>query len=205
MPEPQRSRTKKIAAGPFARRSLGALAGCHKMAHQLIESLGGAPVFLALIRRQFERHHRNRQIECFGQTARIILDELGRAGSANDHRLGREALVGFARSGLEKLGGIATQIAGLEGGVGHRWALRQALDHGEQQIGVGIALRRMQDVMQAAHCGGDTHGADMRRAFISPECELHGGALRQRSWCVDAADAKRVRRGRRPGRNPESA
>ena len=49
-----------------------------------------------------------------------------------------------------------------------------ALDHGEQQVGVGVALGRVQDEVDALHGGGDAHGADVGRAFVGPEGELHG-------------------------------
>jgi hypothetical protein len=48
------------------------------------------------------------------------------------------------------------------------------LDHGEEQVGVGVALRRVQDVVQALHGRGDAHGADMGRALVCPDGQLHG-------------------------------
>ena len=60
---------------------------------------------------------------------------------------GLESLVGLAHGALKESGGIAAQIARLKGGVGHRRPARQPLDHGEQQIGVGVALRRVQHVV----------------------------------------------------------
>jgi hypothetical protein len=48
------------------------------------------------------------------------------------------------------------------------------LDHREEQVGIGVALGRVQDVVQALHRGGDTHGADMGRAFVCPDGQLHG-------------------------------
>ena len=47
------------------------------------------------------------------------------------------------------------------------------LDHREQQVGVGVALRRVQHVVHALHRGGDAHRADVRRAFVGPDGELH--------------------------------
>jgi assimilatory nitrate reductase catalytic subunit len=56
----------------------------------------------------------------------------------------------------------------------------QALDHREQQIGVGVALRRVQHVVHVAQRGGHAHGADVRRAFVGPQGQLHDQATRRR-------------------------
>ena len=149
--------------------------GLGQVAHELVKGLGGAPVFLALVGGKFEGHHGHGQVQSFAQAARVVLDQLSRARGAHQHGLGLEALKGFARCGLEQLGRVAAQVARLEGGVGHRRALLQALDHGEQQVRIGIALGRVQHVMHFFHGRGHPHGADMGRAFIGPEGELHGG------------------------------
>ena len=143
-------------------------------AGDLVEGLVGAVILLALIARQLQRDHRHRQAHLFGHAAGIVLDELGGAGRADDHRLGLEPVIGRLAGGLEQVGRVRAQIAGLEGGVGHRRAVIAPLDHGEEQIGIGVALRRVQHVVQPLHRGGDAHRADMRRAFICPERELHG-------------------------------
>ena len=64
---------------------------------------------------------------------------------------------------------IATQIAGLKGGVGDGWALWQPFNHRNQQVGVGVALRCMQHVKHVLHRGGDAHRAHMWRAFVCPK------------------------------------
>jgi hypothetical protein len=49
-----------------------------------------------------------------------------------------------------------------------------ALDHREQKIGISVALRRMQHIMDLFHRRTDAHRADMGRSFIGPQGELHG-------------------------------
>ena len=179
MAKAERGRAEQIAAWPrpgWAGRPWRARrrrVRSRESAHEMIEGLRRAPVFLALIGGQLERHDRDRQIERARQTARIVLDQLGRAGRADQHRLRLEALVGIARGALEQLRGVAAEIARLERRVGDRRTLRVALDHREQQIGVGVALRRVQHVMHAVHRGRDPHRADVGRAFVCPERELH--------------------------------
>ena len=182
MPEAQGRGAEQVAAGPrtgLARRALGAgrrSAGSSHGADQLIEGLGRAPVLLLLVGRQLQRHDRDRQAQRLGEAARVVLDQLGGAGGSHQHRLRLEAVVGVAGRGLEQLGGVAAEVARLEGGVGDRRTLRPALDHREQQVGVGVALRRVQDVVNALHRGCDPHGPDMRWAFVGPDGELHGQA-----------------------------
>ena len=163
-----------------------------EVAHELEEGLGGAEALLALVGRQFERDDRNRQAHALGEPARIVLDQFGGAGGADDHRLRLEALVGLAAGGLEELGGVRAQVAGLEGGVGHRRAVVAPLDHREEEVGIGVALRRVQHVVQALHAGGDAQGADMRRAFVGPDRELH----------TRTAFRRRIGRENRPARSP---
>ena len=176
-----------------------------KRPHQLIECLGRAPVFLALVGRQFERDDRHRQAERARQAAGIVLDQFRGAGGADQHRLRLEPLIRVARRGLEQFGGIAAEIARLEGRVGHRAAASPPLDHGEQQVGVGVALRRMQHVMHALHRGRDAHRADMGRAFIGPERELHRERSDRQPRAAARAGGRTVRRDRPPGRSPGSA
>ncbi len=170
----QRGRAPAARCGALGARRRRRRSG--QRAHQLIERLGRAPVLLALIGRQIDGHHRNRQIERARQTAGIVLDQRAGAGRADDHRLRLEPVIGVLRRGLEQFGGIAAEIARGEGRVGHRRPPVAALDHREQQIRVGVALRRMQHVMQALHPRRDAHRADMGRSFICPHRELHGQA-----------------------------
>ena len=170
--EAQGRRSQQIAQGPGAG---GALAlGASQGAHEAIEGLRRAPVFLFLIGGQFQRHHGNRQGERGGEAARIVLNEFGGAGGADNHGLGLEALIGFLGRALEEFGGVAAQIPGLEGRVGHGRAGAAPLDHGEEQVRIGVALGGVQHIMQAGHAGGHAHGADVGRAFVGPDGELHG-------------------------------
>ena len=148
--------------------------------HQVVEGLGSAPVFLALVGRQLQCHHRNGQVQRLRQAARIVLNQLGGARSTHQHGLGRKPVVRVFHGGFEQLCRIATEVTRLEGGVGHRRAAGQALDHGEQQVGVGVALGCVHHVMHIRHGRGHAHGADVRRAFVCPECELHGVRLLRR-------------------------
>lgn len=180
MAEAERRRPQNVAAGRFAELARGAGASgwghvrAGEAAHQLVEGLGRAPVLLALIGGQFERDHRDRQSERASEARRIVLDQFPGAGGADEHGGRPEALIGVERGALEQIGGVATEIARLEGGVGHRRALAAPLDHGEEQVSIGVALRGVQDVMHVGHRGGDPHRADMRGAFIGPDGELHG-------------------------------
>ena len=176
MAEAERGGAEHVAAGarPRARRRRRRRVRAGQRADQLVEGLGRAPVLLLLVGRQLQRHDRDRQAQRLGEAAGIVLDQLGGAGRADQHRLRLEALVGVARRGLEQLGRVAAEVARLEGRVGDRRALGAALDHREQQVGVGVALRRVQHVVHALHRGGDAHRADMRRAFVGPDGELHG-------------------------------
>ncbi len=143
-------------------------------AHEAIEGLGRAPVFLALVGGEFERDHRAVEAERTGETARIVLDEFGGAGRADDHRLRLESRGGVTHGRLEEFRRVAAEVARLEGRVGDRRPRVAALDHGEEQVGVGVALRRVQHVVQAAHRGRDAHCADVGRALVGPDRELHG-------------------------------
>ena len=147
------------------------------MAYQLVKSLGGAPVFFALVGRQLQRHHRHGQVQGFAQAARVILNQLGGAGRTHQHGLWRKALEGLAGRIFEEFGGIAAQIARLESGVGHRRAFLQALNHRKEQVCIRVALGRMQHVMHAFHGRGNTHGAYMGRSFVSPQGQLHAAAF----------------------------
>ena len=120
------------------------------------------------------------QLQGLGQATWVVLDQLCGAGRAHEHRGGLEPVHGLAGRVFEQLGRVAAQIASLKRGVGHRRAAWQTLDHGEQQVGIRVALGRMQYVMQIAHGGGHTHCAHMGRSFVSPERQLHGGFLRFR-------------------------
>ncbi len=179
-------------AEEIAGERLSPLGGAGEVADQLEEGLGGAEALLALVGGQLERDDRHRQAHALGEPARIVLDQFGGAGGADDHRLRLEALVGLAAGGLEELGGVGAEVAGLEGGVGHRRAVVAPLDHREQQVGIGVALGRVQDVVQALHAGGDAQRAHMRRAFVGPDRELH----------TRTAFRRRIGRENRPARSP---
>ena len=213
--EAQRGGAQQVAAHALPGLARRARCGRRRaqVPYQLVESFGGAPVFLALVAGQFERDDRHRQVQRLGQAARVVLDQLGGAGRTHQHRRRLEALERIERGGLEQLGGVATQVARLEGGVGDRRALVAALDHREQQVGVGVALRRVQHVVHVLHRGGDAHRADVRRAFVSPERQLHGFDLRPPAAapprrvpaCGGAAtDGRTTRPGHRPARSPGS-
>ena len=167
---------------------------------QLVEGFGRSPVLLFLVRGQFDRHHRYRQSQRPREAAGIVLDKFRGAGGADQQRLGLETLVGLARGVLEQLGGIAAEVARLERRIGDRGSFRLPLYHGEQQVGVGVALRRVQHVMQPVHRGGDSHRPDMGRTFICPERELHG--VIPPAACAAPAGGRTVRRGLRPDRSP---
>jgi hypothetical protein len=143
-------------------------------ADELVEGLVCAEVLLALVGRKFQRHDRHGDAHGLGQAAGIVLDQLGRAGGADDQRLRLEAVIGVLTGLLEDPGGVLAEVAALEGRVGHGRAVVAPLDHGEEQVGVGVALGRVQDVVQALHGGGDAHRAHMGRAFVCPDGELHG-------------------------------
>ena len=141
--------------------------------HQLIEGLGGTPVFLLLIGRQLKGYDRNIKLQSLGKASWIILNKLGRAGRAHNKGLGRKPGHGISGSGLKKLCGVFAQIASLKGGVSHGGALVTPLNHGEEQVGIGVALRRMQDIVKPLHGGCDAHGTHMRWALVGPDRELH--------------------------------
>ena len=175
MPKAKGGRAQNIAARRARRITWRAgLRRPSEGAHQAIEGLRRAPIFLALICRQFKRHHGHRQAERLRQPTRIILNQLCRARSADQHGFRLEAGIGIARRFHEKLGGVAAQVARLESCPCHGRALFPPFDHGEKQISIGIALRRMQHIMHALHRGCDTHRPHMRRPFISPDGKLHG-------------------------------
>ncbi len=144
-----------------------------KPAREAIEGFRGAPVLLLPIGGEFERYDRDRQSERAGEAAGIVLKQFGGAGGGDDNRLGLESLVGLADRGLEQLRRVGAEVAGLEGRVGDGRAFAAALDHGEQKIGVGVALRGVQHEVDARHARHDADRADMGRAFICPEREVH--------------------------------
>ena len=115
----------------------------------------------------------------FAQTARVILNQFGRTGGTHQHGFGGKTLEGLPGRSLEKLCGVAPEISRLKGGVGDGRALLQALDHGEQQVGIGVALGCMQHIVHAFHRRGNAHRPHVRRSFVSPERELHVVCLRR--------------------------
>ena len=148
--------------------------GLEQSSHQLIESFSATPVLLLGVGRQFQAHHRDAaQVHGRRQGARLVLDKFGRAALAHQQRLGLEALHGCSDRTLHKLGGVATQVAGLEGGVGNGRAPVPPFNHREQQIGIGVALGGVQHVVHTLHRGGYAHGTHVRGAFVGPEGEFH--------------------------------
>ena len=174
--KPQCSGAENIAQRPATRHRRAGVATGHQGAHQVVKSLGGAPVFLALVGRQLQGHDGNGQVQRQRQSARVVLNQLSRARRAHQHGLGLKPFMGLTRRRLEQLGRVAAQVTGLEGGVGHRGAARQALNHGEQQVSVGVALRGVQHIVHIGHGRSHPHGADMGRAFVGPQGELHAFA-----------------------------
>ena len=188
-------------AEEVAGHARGALHGAGQRADDLEEGLVGAEVLAPLVARQLQRDDGDGQAHLRGEPPGVVLDQLGGAGRADDDRLGPEALVGVAAGVLEELRRVRAEVAGLEGGVGDGRTPVAPLDHGEQQVRVGVALRRVKHVVQPAHRGGDAHRADMRRALVCPDRELHSAASsrgeRPAIW-----DRRRSGREKRPARSP---
>ena len=103
----------------------------------------------------------------------------------------------------EAFGRVTAEVAGLEGGVSHGRARGAPFDHGEQQVGVGVTLRRMQDIVHTTHGRGHPHRADMGRSFIGPQGQFHGVLMRPTS-VFDSAGARAKRPSRWLVRNLES-
>ncbi len=171
--EAQRGRAEDVARFRRALLLRRGRAPAREAAHELVERLRRAPVLLLHVGGQLQRDDGDVEAQRLGQPAGIVLDQLGGARGPDHHRLRREPLDGLAAGRLEDLGRVGPQIARLEGGVGHGRARLAPLDHGEQQVGVGVALRRVQHVVQPRHRGGDAHRADMGRAFVCPHRQLH--------------------------------
>ena len=113
----------------------------HQRARQMIEGLRGPPVLLLGVGGELQRDHRDRELHPHRERPRLILDQLGGTGFADEERAGFEALVRLPHRRHHEICGVPTQVSGLEGGVGHRRPRRPALDHREEEIGVGVALR----------------------------------------------------------------
>ena len=171
----------------------GAVARLGQMPHDLQESLVGAETFLALIAGQIQGDHGDAQIHAFCKPARVILNKLSCTRRAHNHRFGGKTGNGILAGGLEQTCRVAAQIAGLKRSIADRRAMVAPFDHGEQKVGIGIALRRVQDIVQAAHASGDAHCANMRRAFVCPQRQLHSAASR---LGAKGASKARRRRGR---------
>ena len=141
----------------------------------MVEGFGCPPVLFFRVSRQIQAHHRDAaQIHACGQGAGLVLDQFGGAALTHQQGLGLEALHGVGDRALDQLGGVTAEIAGLEGGVGDGRAAITPLDHREQQVGVGVALRRVQHIVHPFHRGGDAHRTDVGRAFVGPERQFHG-------------------------------
>ena len=141
----------------------------------MIKGFRRPPVLLLGVGRQLQIDDRNStEVHAGCQGTGLILDQFSRAALPHQQGLGLEPLHSLRHRTLHQLGGITAQISGLKGGVGDRWAPVTPLDHREQQIGVGVALRGMEHVMDALHRSGDTHGPNVGGAFVGPEGEFHG-------------------------------
>ena len=120
------------------------------------------------------------------------MDQFSRAGGSNDNGLRLEPIIGILARLFEQARRICAQVPRLKCGVSHRWSVIAALDHREEQIGIGVTLRRMKNVMKLFHAGGNAHRANMGRAFICPNREFHSAAtvkidLRRRGRAKSAA------------------
>ena len=147
----------------------------------MIEGLGSTPVFLAGIRRQFQGDHRDGQAKTGRKASGLVLQQLRSAGLPYYENSGIEAPHRFARGFDDQVGRIAPEVTSLKRGVGNRGSTIRTLDHGKQQIGVGVALRGVQKVVHTLHGRDDAHRAYMRRPFIGPERQFHApsGNLRR--------------------------
>ena len=169
------AKAERAGAEDVAARGRGGCVGLlGEGADELVEGLGRAPILLLLIGRHFECHDRDAEPHGAGEAARVILDQLGGAGRADQQGVGTEPLDGVAGGVLEQGRRVGAEIAGLERRVAHRRTPDAALDHRKQQVGVGVALRRMQHQVHALHRGGDSHRPHMRRPLVGPKGELHG-------------------------------
>ena len=196
----RRGRRAVARVGAVRGRRRGALArGVEQQRpHQRVEGLARAPVLLLRVGGELERHDRNRQAEPLRERPRLVLDELRGARLADEQRVRAEALVGGLDALDDEPGGVAAEVARLEGRVRDRRAVIAALDHREQEVRVGVALRGVQHVVHVEQGVGDAHRPDVGRPFVGPDRELH--RVRPRAARGGRAAARRARRGRRPAR-----
>ena len=175
--EAERRRPEQVRARPAPvgiRNRIRSVAGQRdQRPHETVECLARPPVLLSRVRRQLKRHHRHRQVEGAREIAGLVLDELGRARLAHEKGPGLESLECLAQGADDEIRGVATEVARLERGVGHGRPPPVALDHREQEIRVGVALRRVQHVVDAVHGVRDAHRPDVRRSLVGPDRELH--------------------------------
>jgi hypothetical protein len=182
--EAERARPEQINAGArlvvaLKSRSRRRDLALQQRAHQAVKGFAGAPVLLPRVGQHFHGHNGNGQAAAGRQRAGLILQQFRGAGVSHQQHLRLVTLAGVAQRFQDQVGGITAEIPCLECGVGNRDALTFALDHGEQQVGVGVTLGRVQHQVHATHGVGDADGADMRRAFVSPERQLH---IRPPAW-----------------------
>ena len=170
-------------------------------ANEMIECLAGAPILLLRVGRQLQRYDGDRQRHAHRERSGLILNEFRRARLADQHGVGLEAFVGVTHCRLHELRRVTAEVPRLERGIGHRRSCVTALDHGEEQIRIRVALRRMQHVMHALHRGRDAHRAHVRRAFVRPERQFHAVILRLRDAARDQAAARKVLPDRPPARS----
>ena len=83
----ERCGAEQIAAGSALSAIGYSLGWSRERAHQLIKGFGRSPIFLALVGRKLQGNDRDGECQCFGQTARVVLDQLSRTRGAHQHRL----------------------------------------------------------------------------------------------------------------------
>ena len=177
--EAQLGRTNQIHRGWLIgrpRRTLLARLRClrsEQSPHQLIKRLARAPILLARIGGHLDRNNRRAKSGTFGERTGLILNQLTRAGLRHQQHLRLVAIAGALEGFDHHLRGRAAQIPRLESRPGHWRSTTLALDHREQQIGIGVTLRRVQYEMHIAHRRSDTNRANMGWSFISPQRQLH--------------------------------
>jgi hypothetical protein len=172
-------------------------------AHELVEGLAGAPVLLLGVRGQLERDHRDRQPHALGERPRLVLDQLRGAALADQQRGRAEALVGVAHRLAHQVRRVAAEVARLEGRVRDRRAAVVPLDHREQQVGVRVALRRVEHVVDVAHRRRHAHRADVRRpSYVQSVSCIAASSVRPSGARAAPAGGRTARPGRPPGRSP---
>ena len=126
MPKPKRQGANKIDRNLRTARH-----GFGQGFYDLKERLIGAEVFFALIRRQFQWDHRDRQTHGFSQATGIILNQFRGARGPHNHGLRHKPLIGRAAGIAEDTRGICAQVAPLKCCICDRRAVVAPLNHRE--------------------------------------------------------------------------